>query len=632
MRVPCIAAAACLLLPAAGALAAAPPQEEPSAEVQAQMSGQQGGGAAHPGSALYAAHCEGCHNGLVQRAPHMSFLQMMAPDAMQRVLDSGVMRQQASTLTPEERSQVVVFLTGGQARPPAFPPPTCPADRMAFDWDDPPFQAGWGVDLSNRRFIPGEVARLPATDVPRLALKWAFAFPGATRARSQPSFAGGAVYVGSQDGTVYALDRDSGCVRWTFRAQAEVRTGITIGPWQRGSRPAGPPLGYFADLVARVYAVDLETGALAWVRKVDEHPNATTTAQPALFAGRIYQPVSSLEVVPAADPSYPCCSFRGSIVALDARTGEVAWKRHTIAEEPAEAGKNTRGTPILAPSGAPVWNTPTLDARRKALFFGTGENYSSPAQGTSDAVLALDLDTGDPRWVFQATAGDAWNLACMPFIPDKSNCPRENGPDVDFASPPALVARDDREILVAGQKSGDVWALDPDSGRLVWHRRVGRGGNQGGQHFGLAVEGHRVFVPISDYDDAMLPVSEARPGLYALDAFTGEKLWATPAENVCGERRDCDPGISQAITAIPGIVFAGHMDGRLRAYDSATGKVAWEVDTDREWPTLSGELARGGSFGGGAGPMVVDGRVYAVSGYGLYFHMPGNVLLVFGLP
>jgi len=610
--------------------ATAPAPDEPSAEVQAQMSGQQGGGGAHPGASLYAAHCDSCHSGRVQRAPHLSFLQMMAPDQMLATLEHGVMQQQASKLSTEERAQVVEFLTGGQAHPPVHAPRRCAPDRMAFDWKDPPFQSGWGVTYDNRRYVPAEVARLDPADVPRLGLRWAFAFPGATRARSQPSFAGGGVFVGSQDGTVYALDRETGCVRWSFRAAAEVRTGITITPWEKGARPEGGPLGYFSDLVARVYAIDLETGRLAWVRKVDDHPNATATAQPVLHDGRVYQPVSSLEVVPAADPTYPCCSFRGSVVALDAATGDLRWKSYTIPETPAEVGRNARGTPILAPSGSPVWNSPTVDPKRGLLYFGTGENYSSPSQGSSDAIVAMDLKSGAIRWIFQATAGDAWNLACMPFIPDKSNCPVENGPDVDFASPPALIARDGQEILVAGQKSGDVWALEPDSGKLVWHRKIGRGGNQGGQHFGLAVDQGRVYVPMSDYDDDMLPVSAARPGLYALDAFTGEMLWAAPADNVCGERKDCDPGISQAVTAIPGVVFAGHMDGRLRAYDGATGKVLWEVDTDREWSTVSGEQARGGSFGGGAGPMVVDGHVYATSGYGLYFHMPGNVLLVFG--
>jgi polyvinyl alcohol dehydrogenase (cytochrome) len=605
---------------------------KPSAEVQAQMAGQGAGGAAHPGARVFAQACESCHNGRVERAPHISFLQMMAPDQVLATLEHGVMRQQASHLTHEERQQVVEFLTGGQPQAPRVPVKRCTPGQTPFDWNDPPVQQGWGMDRRNSRFIPSEVARLSASDAPRLSLKSAFAFPGATRARSQPSFAGGAVYVGSQDGTVYALESDSGCVRWTFRAGTEVRTGVTITAWQPGDKPAGGAIGYFADLVARVYAVDLETGALKWVRKVDDHPNATATAQPVLHDGVLYAPVSSLEVVPAADPTYPCCTFRGSIVALRADTGDVKWKSYTIPTAPRAVGRNAKGTDILAPSGAPVWNSPTVDEERGLLYAGTGENYSSPAEGSSDAIIAFRLSDGAIQWIFQATQGDAWNLACMPFIPDQSNCPKERGPDVDFASPPALVQSGGRDILVAGQKSGDVWGLDPDSGKLLWHQRVGRGGNQGGQHFGLAVEGRRVFVPMSDYDDGMLPVSAARPGLYALDAYTGERLWSTPANDVCAGRKDCDPGISQAITAIPGAVFAGHMDGRLRAYDSATGRVVWETDTDREFETVSGEKGHGGSFGGGAGPMVVDGRLYAMSGYGLYFHMPGNVLLVFAPP
>ena len=622
-----------LVLPAAAPVPVAPaPSEKPAAEVLAQMSGQGTGGDEHPGAKLYQQHCADCHSGRVTRAPHRSFLEMYAADQLLSVLETGQMKQQASMLSAQQRNDVVAYLVGSGPKRAEHAPLRCAADpSWQPDWRKPPVASGWGFDPENTRFIPGPVSKLPAAAVPRLKLKWAFAYPNATRARSQPSFAAGMVLVGSQDGTVYALDERTGCVRWTTRAGAEVRTGITIAPWAAGTRPSGPALAYFADLVARVYAVDLATGRIVWTTKVDDHPNATTTAQPVLHDGRLYAPVSSLEVVPAADPTYPCCSFRGSVVALDALTGAIEWKSHTIETEPAEVGRNALGTPILAPSGAPIWNSPTIDTRRGWFYNGTGENYSAPADGSSDAIMAFSLRDGSRQWTFQATKGDAWNLACMPFIPDQSNCPTPIGPDVDFASPPALIRQGKREILVAGQKSGDVWALDPGSGKLVWHRPVGRGGNQGGQHFGLAVEGRRVFIPISDYDDDMLPKSAAKPGLYALDAFTGKELWAARADDVCGDRKDCDAGISQAITAIPGVVFAGHMDGRMRAHDSRTGAVLWDVDTTQAWPTLSGEVARGGSLGGGAGPMIIDGNVYVTSGYGLYFHMPGNVLLVFSV-
>jgi len=594
-----------------------------------QLRGTATGGAGHPGVVLYDAHCASCHSVAVSRAPHRSFLEMMSPDSLEMTLREGVMQQQAKALTDEERKLVVEYLVGSGPEPLDVEPFACQGDATRFDYARPPFADGWGVDRENTRFVPAEIAKLRASDVPNLELKWAFAYPNATRIRSHPSFAGGTLMVGSQDGTVYSLDAETGCLRWTFKAGAEVRTGLTISPWDAGAKPPEPPAAYFADLVAWVYRIDAVNGEFAWKVKVDDHPNATVTGQPVLYGDRLYVTVSSLEVVPAADPQYPCCSFRGSLVALDANTGEILWKSHTIAESPAQVGENSKGTPILAPSGAPSWNSPTLDVDRKRLYAGTGENYSSPAQGSSDAIIAFDMEAGDIVWIRQTTAGDAWNVACMPIIVDQANCPAENGPDVDFGSPPILVRDSDREVLVAGQKSGDVYGISPDDGGILWHTKLGRGGNQGGVHFGMAAEQNTIFVPMADYDDDMLPIEEARPGIYALDALTGERLWASPADNVCGDRKDCDPGISAAVTAIPGVVFAGHMDGRLRAYDSATGKVLWSFDTDREFDTLSGAPGRGGSFGGGTGPMVVDGTLYANSGYGLYFHMPGNVLLAF---
>lgn len=586
---------------------------------------------ADAGAAVYARHCAKCHSAGVPRAPDKSFLEMMPGDMILRALNAGVMQPMAAGLTPAERRQVAVYLGGSIESGHGTPPLACKAGQSPFDYDDPPFASGWGVERENTRFIPASVARLPADRIPQLELKWAFAYPDANRARSQPSFAGGAVYVGSPDGTVYALDAGTGCMRWSFRASAEIRTGITITPWQAGAKPAHRILGYFSDILARVYAVDLATGELVWKTKVDEHPTATTTAQPVLYQGRIYQSISSLEEAAAADPEYACCTFRGSVAALDAETGELQWKTYSIPQQPHQVTAN--GKTHYTPSGAPIWNSPTVDTRRDLLYVGTGGNYSSPAQGTSDSIIALRPGDGSVVWTRQTVQGDAWNVACMPFMDNRHNCPKEDGPDVDFASPPLLVHGADGDILVAGQKSGDVWGINPDDGAIVWHTRVGRGGNQGGINFGMAASGDRVFVPVADFDDNMLPVEEARPGLYALDAFTGDYLWRAPADNVCADRgKNCDPGISQAITAIPGAVIAGHMDGRLRAYAADTGEVLWEFDTWRDFDTLSGETARGGSFSGGSGPMVVNGRLYANSGYGIYFHMPGNVLLVFGLP
>ncbi len=591
--------------------------------------------ATHPGQPAYERACADCHEGGVAKAPHKMFLQMMAADGILAAMTGGIMKRQAAELSDAERRAVAEYLSGHSLDEAvaASSAPVCTGDAARFDLGRPPAKAGWGVTRENQRFIPADVAGLAAADLPKLELAWAFAFPNAQRARSQPTVAMGAVFVGSQNGTVYALDKRTGCVRWTFRASAEVRTPVIIEGWDAAGSPPSAPLAYFADIIARVYAVDAITGELRWVVKADSHPNATVTGAPVLYDGRLYVPVSSLEVTSAADPAYPCCSFRGSVLALDAASGKTAWKAYTIDEPPVEVGKTRAGTPILSPSGAPVWNSPTIDVERGLLYVGTGENYSSPANDRSDALLAFELATGKLVWHRQKTAGDAWNVACMML--DNPNCPVENGPDVDFGAS-TIVARDvqGRELLLAGQKSGDVFALDiAAAGKPVWRNKVGRGGIQGGVHFGMALDGQRLFVPISDMRDEHVEGKvydeEARPGLYALDVATGALLWSQPADDVCRGRQFCEPGISAAITAIPGAVLAGHMDGRLRAYDSSSGQVLWEYDSTVPVRTVDGTTASGGSFGGGAGPIVQDGMLFAASGYGIYFHMPGNVLLAF---
>jgi polyvinyl alcohol dehydrogenase (cytochrome) len=585
----------------------------------------------HPGEPLFNQYCSGCHLGQVPKAPHKMFLQMMAPDAIFNALDVGIMRSNAAAMTREQKQQVATYL-GGDHPVSTLAAPRCSGAAGRFDPTRHPAASGWGLTPENTRHISGDNARLTLADLPKLELKWAFAFPNSQRARSQPAVAYGAVYVGSQDGTVYALDEETGCVRWTFRAPAEVRTAVVVEPPDAASNHSRTPLVFFGDLLAHVYAVDAFTGTQRWTFKADDHPNATITGAPTLHGGTLYVPVSSLEVTSAGDPAYECCTFRGAIVALDAATGASRWKAYTIPTAPREVGRTRLGTRILAPSGAPVWNSPAIDAQRGVLYIGTGENYSSPANDTSDALIAFRLEDGAMVWHAQKTANDAWNVACM--LKDNPNCPPENGPDVDFGSSVIVLRDKDRnDLLFAGQKSGMVYALDPArDGRIVWGTRVGRGGIQGGVHFGMATDGERLYVPVSDMldeHDGRKHAEPSRAGLHALDPRTGKQLWSAPADDVCAGRQFCDAGISAAITSIPGAVLAGHMDGRLRAYDASTGKVVWQVDTTREWKTVSGDVARGGSFGGGAGPMVVDGKVFAASGYGLYFHMPGNVLLVF---
>lgn len=585
----------------------------------------------HPGKAIYQAHCETCHGGTVSKAPQLTLLNIMAASSVYAALDSGVMREQAAALSDKQRRDVAEFLTGqtiDTASGPALPP-SCSGPAAEFDFNSPPHTAAWGVGLSNQRRFDTDLTDINIDNVAKLRLKWAFAYPEAVRARSQPAMAGGSIFVGSQNGTVFSLDEDSGCLRWTFKTTAEVRTGIVVSPWDAG-KPSSPLL-YFGDIVGNIYAVNAVNGELVWRDRADDHPSLTLTAAPSLFEDRLYVPLSALEVTAAANPAYPCCTFRGGVAVYDAKGGDKLWTAYTIDETPKEVGKNSVGTPRIAPSGAPVWNTPALDPKRGVMYVGTGTNYSSPANETSDAILALDLKDGRIRWHQQMTEGDAWNMGCE--TEEKINCPPENGPDYDFGAAVVIATTTQgKDILIAGQKSGDVYALDPDAGgKVIWHQKLGRGGIQGGVHFGMAVAGDTVYVPMSDFDGGPRWPGKAYPGMYALDVETGKQRWYTPAQNVCNDREFCQPGLSAPASAFPGGVLAGAMDGHLRAYRAEDGAVVWDLDSAISFKTVNGIEARGGSFGGGTGPIFKGRRLFVNSGYGIYFHMPGNVLLAYEL-
>ena len=586
-----------------------------------------------PGAPVYHQLCAQCHDKAVFKAPAKLFLNMLAPDAIYGALSTGLMREQAASLTDEQKRQVADYVGDAAlaAALRAAQPPLCAAGKRAVDVRVPVKLYSWGADLGNSHFIPGDVAGLSAGDIPQLKLKWAFAYPGAQRARSQPTVAMGTLFVGSQDGTVYALDAKSGCVRWTYQASAEVRTPIVLSHRDTPAMRTAPPLALFGDIIGRAYAVDAATGKLLWKSAVDDHATTTITGAPAYHAGRVYVPVSSLEEAAAAG-GYECCTFRGSVVAFDARTGKQLWKRYTIDQAPAQVGTSKTGLRVFAPSGAAVWNSPTIDTRRGLLYVGTGDNYSEPANDRSDAVIAMDLKTGEIRWSHQVFASDAWNVGC---ILGNDTCPTEPGPDYDIGAGTTLLrTADGRDFVVAGLKSGHAIALDLDHpDRQVWARRLGRGGIEGGIQFALAHDAHNVYVPISDMQshDAVKTSEPQHPGLYALDPATGALRWAAvTANDHCTGRTDCDAGILSAVTVIPDAVFAGHMDGRFRAYDTRSGKVLWEYDTTGEIKATSGAMARGGSIGGG-GPTIAGGMVYVNSGYGIYWHMPGNVLLAFSV-
>jgi|TARA_B110000211_G_scaffold3859_1_gene4484 polyvinyl alcohol dehydrogenase (cytochrome) len=590
----------------------------------------------HPGKGLYEESCSGCHDGSVSRAPHFSWLEMMSASVIYEAMNVGVMSVQAAALADGEKLLITEYLTrtkleSGAALKVNEPPMCTDGD---FDLSSPAQAVNWGHDTN--RYSPSTVAGLTVPEIPNLELKWAFAFPDAFRARSQPTIAMGTVFVGSQDGRVYALDLETGCARWTFSAAAEVRTGIVLSLSEAPMSKDNPPLAYFGDIIARFYAVNALTGELVWSLKADDHPSATLTATPAFHEGMVFVPVSSLEVIPAADPAYECCTFRGSVLAIDATSGDVLWRHHTIPGEPSEVSRTSIGTKVLSPSGAPVWSSPTVDVKRGLIYVGTGENYSSPADENSDAVLAIDMATGARVWTRQSTSGDAWNVACM--MADNPNCPPEDGPDFDHGSSILIVELDkDKDILLAGHKNGTVYALDPDNkAEVLWATEVGRGSIQGGVHFGMSAADTQLYVPINDMNNTRngdyLDPEQARPGMHSIDANTGKLLWSNVQKNVCFDEDEfCDPGISSAVTSIPGAVFAGHLDGFVRAYASGDGALLWEYDTRPERVGVNGIAGYGGSMSG-AGPAIVAGHLVINSGYGLYNHEPGNLLMVFAVP
>jgi polyvinyl alcohol dehydrogenase (cytochrome) len=433
---------------------------------------------------------------------------------------------------------------------------------------------------------------------------------------------GGRIFVGSQNGTVYSMNAKSGCVYWTFPALASVRNAPVLAP-----RTGGGYTAYFGDLGGRTYAVDAATGKQLWMRKVEDHPYVRLTGAAVFYQDRLYVPVASLEEGMPRDPSYPCCSFRGSVVALNATDGSVIWKTYMITKPLKARGLNKGGVTQYGPSGAAIWSAPTIDPGRRRLYVGTGNGYTGPDQVTNDAIVALDMATGKITWVKQLSPKDiAYVDRCAPG-PDNPECPEEQGPDFDFGNSPILTKlQSGREVIVVGQKSGVGWEIDPDrSGAVIWQYRAGVGGSLGGMEWGSAVDERNVYFPVSD-------IQREKPGgLHAVSLATGERTWyAPPPPLMCKEPKGCNAALSAAITVIPGVVFAGSNDGGLRAFSTKDGSILWEYDTNRSFETVNKVPATGASIIG-PGPVVVGGMVYVNSGYGAYGGRPGNVLLAFGL-
>ena len=587
------------------------------------------------GGRLYQQECARCHENEMPgvfldgvRGP--ATIQEMPADQVYEALLYFFMKRQAATLTKAEKRAIAEYVSGSEAGslvPPIDQIPQsayCAADTAsASDPSSGARWSGWSPGLENNRFQTAAAAGLTVDQVSDLELKWAVGLPGSTVVSMQPAVAGGRVVIGTSVGLILRLEASSGCIDWVQEVDYGVRAAPVIGPGDEGEINV-----YVGDTNANFYALDFHSGDLQWRTTLDDHPDARITGAAALHDGRLYVPVASLEEGTAEWPAYECCTFRGSIVAVDAVTGTEIWKTYPITEEPQRTGATSSGVPQWGPSGAGIWGTPTLDPERNTLYIATGDSYSDPVSPASDAVMSLAMDTGQVQWVTQTTRGDAWTAACLATNPVfRAGCPESEGPDFDYGSAVVrAISAEGEPILLAGQKSGILYQLNPETGEVQWQTRVADGGVLGGIEWGIATDGQVVYASLSD---ALEKAPGEAGGVAAVRVGDGSIVWeAPPFQDTCGTRARCHTGQPGAVTAIPGVIFSGSLDGHIRAHETATGRVIWDVDTVREFDTVNGVPGRGGSLNG-PGATVVDGTVYVSSGYSTLNFMPGNVLLAF---
>jgi len=569
---------------------------------------------AKAGAAIYAERCVACHEKEEGRAPPRFILETRLPREIVQTLTTGPMQQQASGLSAQQIRSIALYLTGKLPGPGSEPDPNAnlcasvaPVRLADGDWN------GWGRDIANSRYQPQPGFKLE--DLPKLKVKWAFALPGLT---GQPVAAGGRLFVSSRLGRVFALDAQTGCTYWSYDTGTPVRNSVTVGPLAAATTaslataPAPARFAaYFGDLAGTVYAVDVESGKLIWKTKVDEYPTARVVGSITLYKNRLFVPITSGDELSAADPSFSCCTFRGSLVAVDAESGKILWKSYTIPQEPKPTRMSSTGVQLYGPAGVGIWSAPTIDPKRKLIYVGTGDSYTNAPTDASDAIVAFDLDTGKRMWVSQVLKHDDWIYRCEGKA--EGNCPAPLGPDFDFSSPPVLqTLPGGKEILVAGSKAATLYAFDPDArGKLLWTVKLGKGGSAA-PIWGTAAADGRVFVAT--------PGQSAEPpnavgGMSGIDLATGKRAWHTPAPTpACSwGAKSCVHRQPEAVTLMPGAVFAGSLDGHLRAYSSKDGAILWDLDTAKDYDAVNGLKAEGGNVDGAA-QTIAHGTLFVNSG------------------
>lgn len=607
-----------------------------------QLSAEQTGQARHEpidAAALFAEKCLLCH-ARPGPWPDVAGMAKLTSEEVYRVLSAGLMRELANGLNDAERQAIAAHVGGLNPNKPSLESgglcksPGTKRNNNSTSW------TGWSVDNSNDRYVRD--VNLSKSHVSGLKLKWSFVFPDTapfTSASNQPTVADGRLYIGSMNGMVYALDAETGCTHWSFKARTHVRSIVAVSG----------KIVVFADYETNVYALDAQTGALRWINRADEQPSARVNGNVTLHNGIVFVPISSnQEFTISWWQDTPCCSFRGMIVAFDIETGKKIWKTSLVDEPLQELGLNAKGIMRYGPSGVAVWSVPTIDVKRQLLYVTTGNQFTEPKVNEADAVIALDLKSGKKRWIksFVPEAyqhGDIWNSGCEAeamFNESENHCPPmnvEREGDREIGAPAVLkTLSNGRDVLLVGTKDGVLYSIDPDrEGAVLWQIRLstfasGRDFIWGIEH-GIAVDDNHAYVPIADFS----PLEGAANGSMAsVDLETGKLLWQKKAaSDTCKDKPfGCNNAYMGAPTVVGQILFAGSNDGNLHAFDIYNGNILWSYDTVRQFSGINGLKGSGGSIIRN-GPTITNGMLYQTSGYGhLAVGMPGNVLLAFEIP
>ena len=600
-----------------------------------------------PGKAVYDQFCAACHNApeAGSRAPPVAGLRKMSAQTLTTALTTGVMKPIGDGLSRAQLRDVVSYLAApeGAVGTGWIDDARCPEGKREVDLSAKAAQVGFGVDTDNSRRMSAAQAGLSTEDVANLEVAWTFAMPRTSGLRGQGVAVGSTLfYPAGQAGYVLALDTKSGCVKWATATPSGLRTSLAYGRLGAG----GPWALVGGDTAGNLVALDARTGKVVW--QVDpRHDKSAPLSGTPIFAGeRIIVPISASDVANSMRGAFPCCKAHGAVAAVDAKTGKLLWTWHTMEDARPLGRKNSLGVDVFGPSGAPIWSSPSVDLTAGVVYTATGENTSPPATGTSDSLVAIDLATGKQKWVFQALANDIWNMSCPGSSPTGGRPPGPNCffanegsvlRDHDFGGGPVIWRgpegkKGDRTLVLAGQKSGHVWAIDAATGRMVWRRQFGMGTPLGGVHWGIATDGTRVFAPIADPN---LPPAQTAAGLYAIDIASGKVAWVWNAEPDCGNGRkdrvpSCDGkfGLSAPPLVVDGAVIAGGLDGRLYVFEAATGKLLATHDTAVAFQPVNRIAGAGGSIDA-AGPFAGDGMVFVGSGYASFGQQAGNVLVAF---